>query len=217
MQVIGIYSPYPGAGKSTLATRLNTRYGYARMKMAGPLKGMLRTYLTGQGLSYAEVESMIEGDAKHLPHAALNGKTPRHAMQTLGTEWGRNCMGIDFWVEAAAEQIEQSLSNGLNVVVDDVRFPNEMDMIRDLGGIVVRVRRPAVETANHKPWYHRWFSKGHTSEGSLDSMTFDLEITNGYTDPHEFACAEAERIISKTHWPDVTRDDRDKVKPFIGH
>ncbi len=216
MQVIGIYSPYPGAGKSTLAARLNMRYGYARMKMAGPLKEMLRAYLHGQGLYSSQIEDMIEGSAKHEPHVLLNGKTPRHAMQTLGTEWGRNCMGEDFWVEAAAEQIEHALKNGLNVVVDDVRFPNEMDMIRDLGGIVVRIRRPALEKANRKPWYHRWFSTGHASEGSLDHMVFDMEITNGYTDPQEFACAEAERIVNKMYWPDVTRNDQEKVKPFIG-
>ena len=182
MQVIGIYSPYPGAGKSTLAARLNMRYGYARMKMAGPLKEMLRAYLYSQGLKSSEIEDMIEGSAKHIPHYALNDRTPRHAMQTLGTEWGRNCMGEDFWVEAASEQIEHVLNNGLNVVVDDVRFPNEMDMIRDLGGIVVRIRRPALEKAHRKPWYKRWFSSSHSSEGSLDRMVFDMEITNGYTD-----------------------------------
>ncbi len=214
MQVIGIYSPYPGAGKTTLAARLNTRYGYARMKMAGPLKSMLTAYLHSQGLSTKEVERMIEGDLKNEPSVYLGGRTPRHAMQTLGTEWGRDCMSTDFWVDAAAEQIENAIEKGLGVVVDDIRFPNEMEMIRDFGGIVVRVRRPALEMVNTKPWYKRIFSKSHTSEGSLNGEVFDLEIVNGYTDPVEFACAEAERIVNHKV---VTRNYREEdVKPFIG-
>jgi hypothetical protein len=160
---------------------------------------------------------MIEGDLKHVPSPYLNDQTPRHAMQTLGTEWGRNCMGEEFWVSAAREQIEMSFENGLNVVVDDVRFPNEADMIRDLGGVMVRIRRPSLEKNNKKPWYNRWFSRGHSSEGSLDSYSFDLEITNGYTDSHEFACAEGDRIVSQVYWPTVTRNDQDEAKPFIGH
>lgn len=213
MQVIGIYSPYPGAGKSTLAARLNMRYGYARIKMAGPLKAMLSAYLHTQGLSTPEIARMIEGDLKSEPSVYLGGKTPRHAMQTLGTEWGRGCMADDFWIEAASEQIENSLKRGAHVVIDDVRFLNEMEMIRDFGGIVVRVRRPSVENATLLPWYKRLFSREHLSEGGLDNEVFDLDIINGYIDPLEFACAEAERIINHKI---VTRNYQDEVKPFIG-
>ena len=35
-------------------------------------------------------EAHIEGALKEVPCELLGGKTPRYAMQTLGTEWGRD-------------------------------------------------------------------------------------------------------------------------------
>jgi CRP/FNR family transcriptional regulator len=58
-------------------------------------------------------------------------------MQTLGTEWGRQCMDADIWVRAWAARAALLTS----AVADDVRFQNEADMIRNLGGVIIRVMR----------------------------------------------------------------------------
>ena len=97
--------------------------------------------------------------------------TPRYALQMLGTEWGRTCYP-DTWaalcVRTAKKLLESTMEdspknvgwhslyytaeNGLwdgenvrqvtTVTVSDVRFRNEMQVIRQAGGKVIRVVRP---------------------------------------------------------------------------
>jgi hypothetical protein len=130
MKLIGFMGPI-GCGKSTAARQLILGHGYIRVRFADPLKGML--------LSLGLSQSDVDGDTKEVPHELLCGMTPRHAMQTLGTEWGRTFIGRDFWINAWGRRVR--LSNADHVVVDDVRFPNEAQAIRDMGGMVVRIER----------------------------------------------------------------------------
>lgn len=120
-----------GSGKSTATKFLVERHGYTLVKFAGPLKDMLRA----AGLS----EGNIEGESKESPLALLGGKTPRRAMQTLGTEWGRNCMGEDFWINIWRSRVEAIVAFTGRVVVDDCRFPNEAAAIRQLGGMIIKL------------------------------------------------------------------------------
>lgn len=144
-----------GAGKSTLADHLIKTHGYTRVKFAGPLKSMLYAI----GLS----ESQIEGDLKETPAALLQGKTPRYAMQTIGTEWGRAFMGPGFWTGLWHSIASDVLDNGGRVVTDDVRFDNEADMVRDMGGVVFEVKGRG------------GIPGGHVSEAGVDA---DVVISN---------------------------------------
>lgn len=117
-----------GSGKSTASTYLVEKHGYQLVKFAGPLKDMLRAI----GLS----EAQIEGELKEEPCEWLQGATPRHAMQTLGTQWGRDCIGAGLWTELWVRRVQLILAAGGRVVVDDCRFPNEADEVRKLGGVV---------------------------------------------------------------------------------
>lgn len=136
-KLIGI-SGSAGVGKSTAAQYLSQQHGFVHLKFAGALKAMLRTLLALTG--EAEIDRLIEGDLKEMPPPALGFRTPRHAMQTLGTEWGRDCMGENFWVDICKQQIQREIMLEQNsVVVDDVRFENEAAMIRSLGGKVIRL------------------------------------------------------------------------------
>jgi energy-coupling factor transporter ATP-binding protein EcfA2 len=134
---------YAGSGKSTVASAL-VRLGYTHTKFAGPLKGMLRALYRSTDMPFAEIERRIEGDLKEIPDRLLNGRTPRQAMQWLGTEWGRGYFGDDFWVGMWAA----GLRNGKRYVVDDCRFPNEADAIRSRGGVIVFIDRPGVGPVN---------------------------------------------------------------------
>src|SRR6185312_10034709 len=124
-----------GAGKTTAAAHLVVRRGFKRVRFAGPLKAMMAAL----GLSHAE----IEGDRKELPCELLGGKTPRWAMQSLGTEWGRNLIASDLWIRAWQKAVAD-VPAGVPVVVDDCRFPNEAQAVQDAGGIIVRIERPGV-------------------------------------------------------------------------
>jgi hypothetical protein len=123
-----------GCGKSTAAQHLIGVYGFLRVKLAEPLKDMLRAV----GLTDDE----IEGHLKEKPCAILCGNTPRHAMITLGTEWGRECIGSNFWTGLWTRKVERYLDEGHDIVVDDCRFQNEVEAIEALGGHVIKVIRP---------------------------------------------------------------------------
>jgi hypothetical protein len=123
-----------GAGKSTVAEYLQAVHNYKLVKFAGPLKTMLRAI----GLDDEE----IEGSRKEVPCDLLCGKTPRHAMVTLGTEWGRDQIGADFWSGLWQEDAAMHINSGHVVVVDDCRFPNELAAVQRMGGIVWHITRP---------------------------------------------------------------------------
>ncbi|WP_201271833.1 AAA family ATPase [Sinorhizobium meliloti] len=116
-----------GSGKSTATRYLVEHHGYTLVKFAGPLKDMCRAL----GLD----DRQIEGDLKEVPCDILAGRTPRHAMQTLGTQWGRDCIAEDFWIRLWKMRAVQHK----RVVVDDCRFPNEADAVRKLGGMIIKL------------------------------------------------------------------------------
>lgn len=132
---------YAGSGKTTAAKHLVEAHGFTLVKFAGPLKAMMRAL----GLGNRE----IEGDLKEVPSAILGGKTPRHAMQTLGSEWGRNLIHSNIWVNAAMEMACDVIDHGGRVVIDDLRFGNEVDAVRSHGGIIIRIDRPGIGPVNN--------------------------------------------------------------------
>ncbi|MDE4059787.1 hypothetical protein [Phaeobacter gallaeciensis] len=177
-RVIGLCGA-AGAGKSTVAAVL-AEYGYTRLRFADPLKSMLRTLLAAAGVAEDEVERMVEGDLKELPHPALGGKSPRLAMQTLGTEWGRTHLGLDFWVNTARRQIRAILGRGGRVVVEDCRFPNEAEAIR-----ASWPSDPADPLGGPFEFGQLWLvtgrggiGQGHESEAHLSHLAPDLFLDN---------------------------------------
>jgi len=110
--------------------------------MAQPIKTMLEAI----GLT----QDNIEGSTKETPLPLLCNKSPRYAMQTLGTEWGRNLLGDDLWVNLWAKKVTELMFMNKHIVCDDVRFINEVQMIKGLGGKVVRLSRGAAQQQDHK-------------------------------------------------------------------
>ena len=169
-RLIGICGP-AGSGKST-AAYFFVKQGWTHMKMAQPLKGMLAHLLTLVGYTPFDREDMLEGGLKeaHIPNL---GTTPRHLMQTLGTEWGRDCHGEDFWVNIAEAHIRNlSAIDRVNIVIDDIRFENEASMIRRLGGSVLHISRSKLPHMGHRD---------HISEAPLKYGAGDMIINNNST------------------------------------
>jgi hypothetical protein len=147
---------YKGCGKSTAARLLVERHGFIRTRFAEPLKKML--------LALGCTPDEVDGDLKETPCAALNGRTPRHAMQTLGTEWGREMISQTLWLDAWCRAVE-----GVDrVVVDDCRFPNEASLIRERGGIIVEVKRDGAGDGRD----------GHASEAYVSAMRPEIILSN---------------------------------------
>jgi hypothetical protein len=149
-----------GSGKDAAGAVLAS-HGAKSLKFAQPLKNMLVQLLAYQGLETAIIYEMIEGNLKEKPTRYLGGRSPRYAMQTLGTEWGRMMMAEDLWVNAFANAAE-----GVPVVVcTDVRFPNEVAKIKELDGSVYRIDRPGIDRTDE-----------HPSEALIDT----LEVTGSF-------------------------------------
>ena len=75
---------------------------------------------------------------------AKENQEVRRFLQAYGTEAGRDIHGPDCWVNAWKRRLaEQDKTWGArNVVVTDVRFPNEADAIKELGGVVIEIMGP---------------------------------------------------------------------------
>lgn len=70
--------------------------------------------------------------------------TFRQLLQLFGTEYRRR-QDPDYWVK----RLEEKLKGHERVVIDDVRFPNEVEMIHRLGGRVIRIDRPGPAESTH--------------------------------------------------------------------
>jgi hypothetical protein len=129
------------------------------------------TFLFLHSLGHSEDDcwEMIEGDKKNVGCVGP-GVSPRHIMQTLGTEWGRNQVYPNVWTDIALTQAEKLRNQGINVVIDDMRFPNEYDLVKHVGGQAWRINRPGTDAVN-----------GHGSEGLLEGNDFSVNIENDKT------------------------------------
>lgn len=96
--------------------------------------------------------------------------TVRRILQWWGTEY-RRAQDPDYWTKAWGRKIEQLDLKGTLVLVDDVRFMNELNVIREHDGLIVKIERPGFDGAN-----------SHSSETSLDDyQAWDAIIINDGT------------------------------------
>lgn len=130
---------YKGSGKTTAANELQ-RIGYTRIRFAQGLKAML--------MAFGLTEAQVDGDEKEIPTPLLMGRTPRHAMQTLGTEWGRNLIHPELWVENWRHRVNTTPVH-IPIVVDDMRFPNELRVLEELGGSIIYIDRGMERSSAH--------------------------------------------------------------------
>lgn len=138
-KVIGIAGPAQ-CGKDTAANHIiNTTNQYVKASFAGPLKEMLAI---GLNLTH----SQLYGDDKETVDVRY-GCTARHMMQTLGTEWGRDLIAQDIWVNAMRERVK---SAPYSLIIPDVRFESEADFIREHGLLIHIQGRGRVIPADHQ-------------------------------------------------------------------
>ncbi len=145
-----------GAGKDTAANYMAEVHRFMPVAFATPLRQMLEVGfgLTTEHFTTANKNTVID----------WLGRSPRQLMQTLGTEWGRSHVGSTVWVDLAARELDSL--DGLDVVFTDVRFENEAAMIRERGGVLIRLARATAPVHSH------------VSEAGIKLQQFDREIHN---------------------------------------
>lgn len=142
--IVALFGPQQ-VGKTTAANSLVKNHGFVRVAFAGPIYRMAGALLN---LSVEEVRKL----PKDQPMVALGHRTLRYTLQTLGTEWGRELMGRNLWVDAAQREIQVYVESGKSVVIDDLRFNGEYEMLKAFDCRFVRLHRadaPEQEWTTH--------------------------------------------------------------------
>lgn len=171
-QVVVAFTGKRGSGKSEAVKALTEELGFVELKFADPLKNMIRAMYRTCGVDDETIERKIEGDLKEEPCEWLMGKTPRYAMQTLGTEW-RNMIAEDLWAEMFKKAVLSGNLGG-RIACSDYRFPKEGEVLDALGAVKYRVTRPAADAATDE-------ASQHASETLIDEISTDLDIENDGT------------------------------------
>lgn len=140
--IIGICG-FQGSGKDTVADYLCNTHGFRRISFAGTLKdavsaifGWDRELLEGRTKESREWREQVDGwwaDKLDMPHL-----TPRWVLQYWGTEVARKAFHDNIWIHSVEHRL---MSSHDNIVISDVRFPNEISSIKQAGGMVIRTCR----------------------------------------------------------------------------
>ena len=161
-------------GKDTLGKYLS-KYGYKRLAFADPLKDVLRdVFHFNDEQLYGEDKEKID------PYWKVS---PRTIMQFVGTDLFRHQMkkilpdvGNNIWIEVIKRQILEiwKTNPDQKIVLTDLRFPNEIALIKEFGGIIIRVKRNIDKNDND-------FVVVHESETYIDTLNVDYDFDNNGT------------------------------------
>lgn len=172
MRLIGLIGR-ARVGKDTVAEHLRTYHNFSQYAFADPMKDMLEVVF-GDCFRTGDREAPID----------WLGKSPRHLMQTLGTEWGRDCIHPDLWTLLGEFQIKGAIQFGYNLVISDVRFHNEADMILRHGGELWQIVRDGATVAEHISEQAQWVNYDcHTlnNNGTLDQLYRNVDLLLEYS------------------------------------
>lgn len=191
--LIGICG-FIGSGKDTVA-KLFVEQGCVQDSFAAPLKDMCASIFGWQ-------REMLEGDSMDSREfretqdlywtrkLGIDHFTPRLALQLLGTDIMRTHFSQDIWLNSLEYRIRRQRQDELCVVVSDARFKNELNLIKELGGVVIHVKRSELpewyEVAVHanngsvtaKHTMETKYRHIHASEWKWVGFEFDYEIEN---------------------------------------
>ena len=188
-----------GSGKDTAADYLVNFHEFRRDSFANTLKdacaavfGWDRVLLEGRTKEAREWREQV--DPWWAERLGMPNLTPRWILQYWGTEVCRTGFHDDIWIASLENKMRKT---GDNIVISDVRFPNEIKAIHNAGGIVVRVKRgdvpewyAAAESMNKGPTRNmNWaISKKkiedlgiHASETAWVGQPIDVVVDNNGT------------------------------------
>lgn len=204
--IIG-FSGLAGAGKDSAANSLVLKNGYVRLAFADVMKRFVKELfdfsdeqLWGPSANRNAPDPRYERYSDEPAPPGSTGKavhpggprhlSPRYALQTLGTEFGRDCYP-NVWVDYAlrkakeldgAEGVHYDAKLGIfrcarprieGVAISDVRFWNELESIRKAGGKVIRVKRSGAGLGGANGLH-----PSEVEQASIADACFDAVIQN---------------------------------------
>ena len=171
--IIGI-AGFQGSGKDTIADYLCNIYGFKRDSFAATLKdavaavfGWDRELLEGrtkESRAWREAVDPWWSERLNMPDL-----TPRLVLQKWGTEVARKSWHDDTWIASLENKLNKAHND---IVITDVRFPNEIKAIKNAGGIVIRVVR-----GPEPDWYGvALAANNHTQPNASTEILNNLKI-----------------------------------------
>ncbi len=181
MRLIGL-TGHAGAGKDTAADLISEVCDAYKMAFAATLRFEVAWHFQCSGELFTD-RSRKDTDTEALALSRCDveafrvfaagprfaaGASPRAIMQ----KWGdfRRACDPDYFLTNVRETVRWYQGTARRqpeaIVITDVRFPNEADMVRSHGGQIWRITRPGIGPVN-----------GHASERT-DLLQADLELAN---------------------------------------
>lgn len=155
VKIIGLHGR-AGSGKDFIAS--NCLSDYFKVALANHFKiDIVRKHI----FTYEEV---FETKPSHV----------RHRLQQIGTEEGRDVYGENVWCDALEAWMHQiNLSNNISrFVVADLRFDNEAEWVKSLGGVVIKVQSDRGRSGMDET------ALKHSSEKGIDESLIDNFVIN---------------------------------------
>lgn len=187
MKLIGLVG-FIGSGKGSFADILVEKHGFLKESFANGVKDATATVF-GWDRAMLEGDNVASRAWREQPDAFWSKKfnkefTPRLALQLMGTEAGRDVFHENLWIYS----LERRLKEDKDYVIADVRFPNEIKAIQEMGGKVIRVKR-----GPNPDWYYTAFDFNmkastikpddsiHFSEWAWIGSSLDAVVDNNRT------------------------------------
>jgi len=173
-----------GSGKGTVADILVQDHNYEKISFADKLKDGVATV-------FGWDRHLLEGDTEqsrawrekvddYWTNETGREITPRLVLQEFGTDCMRNGFFDGIWVSLVKQHLLTYPQK--NFVIPDVRFQNEIEMVKSLGGHIWRVRR-----GPDPVWFRMYTDIGvepvdiHRSEWDWATVNFDRVLDNSGT------------------------------------
>lgn len=177
------------SGKDTIADFLVNEHNFRKESWAGTLKDAV-SMVFGWDRNLLEGKTDKSRKWREVPDLWWSERLgreiiPRRVLQEWGTEVCRNNYHDEIWIAS----LENKLRNtNENIVISDSRFPNEIQSVKRLGGITLRVKRgPDPQWVNEyikNGLSYEWTTKYkhvHASEFSSVAEKYDFIIDNNGT------------------------------------
>jgi len=170
MKIIGL-GHYSRTGKDTFANAAvawfaaNSKLRAKKIPFAWKLKQICHDLYAWDGMREPEFYDTLDGEKfRDIPLPTI-GKTPVEIWVAMGTPAVRQNVYERTWIDFLLKSDHQCDI----LVVPDVRFPNEVSAIRELGGTVQKIVRPGYGPRNtvadkallgYRDWDYIWGAHG---------------------------------------------------------
>lgn len=171
------FTGYKQSGKDTAANYLVREHSYKKIAFADPIREIceklnpivgdmvLDYHLGSYGVQANIYQVRYNVAVDYFGYDKAKNRYPemRRILQKIGTEVGREMFDENIWVDWALSRMKR----GDNIAVSDLRFKNEEEAIRSMGGWIIRLVREDLDS-------------DHPSETEIQNIDADWTIINEY-------------------------------------